>query len=135
MKRDPMTAQLSLFAPRTSAPSQCPRLPGPLCLDAGRLGACPGAVACEGWAAPRPGATPTRQAPTLAYVVAQANAELGEDADALALVNRALELAAPGRTCGACGCSEADRPITLYEHAPLAGQYRCWACARDVLCV
>lgn len=28
------------------------------------------------------------------------------------------------RVCGACGCTEADHPVTLYEAGPLAGQYR-----------
>ena len=129
-----MTAQLSLFGPRTpAAPATCPRVPGPLCADAGRLvGGCPGAAACEAWTGQRPGVAPARPSPTLVSVVAQANAELGKDADAIALLSRAIELAA-GRLCGACGCTEAEHPITLYERAPLAGQYRCWACAQAAL--
>jgi hypothetical protein len=70
--------------------------------------------------------------PSLPAVVAQANLELGADADSIALLKRAQELAsgAPARLCGSCGSTTG---VVLYERGPLAGQYRCWACAREVL--
>lgn len=37
------------------------------------------------------------------------------------------------RRCGACGCTEADHPISFYEAGPLAGAFRCWPCARPAL--
>lgn len=37
------------------------------------------------------------------------------------------------RSCGACGCTEAEHPITLYERGPFAGAFRCWPCAKPVL--
>ena len=49
------------------------------------------------------------------------------------LIERNDPITTTTRTCGACGCTEAEHPITLYERAPLAGQYRCWACAQAAL--
>ena len=131
-----MTAQLSLFGPRTQAGTPtCPRLPGPLCADAGRLvGGCPGAAACEAWTGPRPGppadvgSRPLHRTDGTVDLAVQ-----GSRPQQFGLIERNDPITTTTRTCGACGCTEAEHPITLYERAPLAGQYRCWACAQAAL--
>lgn len=123
-----MAEQLGLFAPRRAAtPEVCPRVPGPLCRD-GREGRCPGRERCEELGEVE---AARLKRPTLTEVVAQANAELGEEADTFKLLKRAGELAAaPDRECGGCGSTTG---VVLYERGPLSGMHRCWACAKQVL--
>jgi hypothetical protein len=79
-----------------------------------------------------------RPAPSLPEVIAQANLDLGKDADSIELLKRAKRLAQdcdvgfsqPGRICGSCGSTTG---VVLYANGPLAGQLRCWACARPAL--
>lgn len=159
-----MPEQLGLFGARRSAHKTCPRWPGsPLCADAReRAEGCPGTKACEEWpnrkvaavpdTSPLPGENLERFSARLGLSPEDLAQDLGvgpPDFGCGAVVFTGcgtvdptpprpanLRLVPAERTCGACGCTEAERPITFYEgRAPfpeLTG-YRCWQCAQAAM--
>jgi hypothetical protein len=117
--------QQTLFAqkPNPSAPSGCPRMPGPLCRDAReRAEGCPGAVLCEHWA----------RRPLLVKGIAMC-AVCGGDGLGTELATRRECPQCHGKGMAPCEACGSVVGVVLYERGPLAGKRSCWECAKPIV--